>query len=102
MLLLAIYILAVLRGMRITFGTWLISAVPAALCLGAWVVLAMLAGLAVLSAATTLIFNREEKEQLAAFVRDNLSRWRVLRVKMKTHRRSLESEIMTSQPEENI
>jgi O-antigen/teichoic acid export membrane protein len=62
------------RGMRVTFGTVLVSAAPAAFCFGPWISLASLAILMAISAATPLVFQQEEKEQLVAFARDHLRR----------------------------
>jgi hypothetical protein len=84
-LLLTGYGLIARRGMRVTFGTLLVSAAPAALCLGPWVSLAVFAILIVLSAATPVVFNREEKEQLTAFARDHFQRGRLWCRAIKGH-----------------
>ena len=76
-LLLTGYGLIARRGMRVTFGTLLVSAAPAALCLGPWISLAVFTFLIVLSVATPLIFNRDEKEQLTAFARHHFQRARL-------------------------
>ena len=64
--------------MQISRGTWIVSAAPVTICLGPWLALASLGALLLASAATTWIFTRAEKEQLAAIVRNYLDRAQVL------------------------
>jgi polysaccharide transporter, PST family len=101
-LLLTIFMLATLRGMRISLGAWLITAVPAALCLGAWAALGVLVILAILSVATAVVFDREEKEQLIAFLNDNLQRLRMLNTGWKTSGGNSDAEGLSISPEENV
>jgi O-antigen/teichoic acid export membrane protein len=75
-LLLVVYRLAIWRGMRITAGTWVVSAAPASICLGAAPAVAVLLALTAVSLATHLVFTREEKQLIASFVRDVLERSR--------------------------
>jgi polysaccharide transporter, PST family len=101
-LLLAIYLLATRRGMRISLGTWLISAVPAALCLGTWTAISVLAALAILSVTTTLVFNDEEKGQLSAFAWDYFNRLRALHASWRTSPCGTDAPVMTISAEEQI
>jgi polysaccharide transporter, PST family len=75
-LLLVVYGLAMWRGMPIARGTWIASAVPASVCLGAGATSAMLVAIAVASLATNYIFTRSEKTEIVSFGRDYMARWR--------------------------
>jgi polysaccharide transporter, PST family len=102
-LLLVIYGLAMWRGMRIPFGTWLISAVPASVCLGAGPALAVLAAVTAASLATDLIFSRAEKEQIVSLGRDYLARWRFVPARWKKiATQGLELECAVISPEEPL
>lgn len=69
-MLLVTYAFVSLRGMPINAGTWFVSALPAVLWLGPWFALGSLMAVAGLAARGEWIFDRREKEQLAAVLAD--------------------------------
>jgi O-antigen/teichoic acid export membrane protein len=102
-LLLVVYGLAIWRGMRITPGTWIVTAVPATICLGAVPALVALVAVMALSLATPLVFTRAEKEQILSFGRDSLARWRFGRARWTVPATGgLELECVVISPEEPV
>ncbi|HLA83928.1 MAG TPA: lipopolysaccharide biosynthesis protein [Thermoguttaceae bacterium] len=102
-LLAVVYGLAIWRGMRITLGTWIVSAVPGAICLGAGRALAVLAVVSAVSLATSIVFTREEKEQIVAFARESLARWRFVPARWTNiSRKGVELECVVISPEEPV
>ena len=99
-LLVATYKLATSRGMHFSFGTWLISAAPATICLGPWLAASSLAILLFASAATTWIFTRDEKELFASFVLDYVRRANALRARWRMRSSELDSRIVAASLEE--
>ncbi|HVC94469.1 MAG TPA: polysaccharide biosynthesis C-terminal domain-containing protein, partial [Pirellulales bacterium] len=59
-----VYAAAQANGLRIDLGVWLISLLPAAVPLGPWVVLAVLASVALLAATGERLFDAQEKRDL--------------------------------------
>jgi polysaccharide transporter, PST family len=52
------------QGMHVDSGTWILSLAPAALSLGSWGSLGVLAAISVLSAGTNRVLNHQEKQHL--------------------------------------
>lgn len=77
-LLAAVYGIAMRRGLKISLGVWVVSAVPASLCLGPWAAAAVLAAVAAAALGSDRLFDRGEKRELATFLRSAARRWRAL------------------------
>jgi polysaccharide transporter, PST family len=82
-ILLVTYGLAMWRGLRISLGTWIVSAVPASICLGAGAAAAVLVVVAAVSLTTSLVFTSAEKEEIVTFLGDYLARWQLKSVSLK-------------------
>jgi O-antigen/teichoic acid export membrane protein len=64
LVLLVLYAAARASGLRLDAGVWLISLMPAALALGPWAAMIVLAAVALLTATGERLFDREEKRNL--------------------------------------
>jgi polysaccharide transporter, PST family len=101
-LLLVIYGLVVLRGMRISMGTWIISAAPATICLGPWLAAGSLGALLLASAGTTWIFSRDEKQELISIARGYIGRASSLRARWLARSNDLDARAVAAALEESV
>ncbi len=65
----AVYCFSRWRGMHLSVGTLLITALPLSLTLGSWPALAVLAATAVLSVVTDVFFTKNERTELLSVLR---------------------------------
>jgi O-antigen/teichoic acid export membrane protein len=91
LLLIAVYGLGAMQGMRVSQGTWIVSAAPAALAFGAWTALTVLVALVLLSLTTRWIFTSSEKTEIIAFSSNRLDRLRFLFGRWRTAANPLEA-----------